>query len=253
METLTFLNGKGKSVRLNASLFKLILKTIGIPHLGTGMRLKLLLMALEKMKPLVKTCLDAGCGYGFVSFQLAKHGLNITALDSDHKRLSVAKKLNQILLPSVNFLKGSIYQLPFKDESFDLVVCLEVLEHLKNDKKALQEISRVTKNGGYTVISFPQYQQNIKDFKKLGHIRPGYHLSDLQEQASKLGLQLDSLYPYGRTPLGKLALNIDYYASLLAPAFAALLFPFLYPLLIIDSNLDAKDQPSNYLAVFRKI
>jgi ubiquinone/menaquinone biosynthesis C-methylase UbiE len=48
---------------------------------------------------------------------------------------------------------GSIYDIPFKDRSFDLVICNEVLEHVDDPGKALSELERVTKK--YCLISVP--------------------------------------------------------------------------------------------------
>jgi len=53
------------------------------------------------------------------------------------------------------FLSGSAYSLPFNDNSFDLVVCSEVLEHLHEYKDAIKEISRVLRPGGQFLASVP--------------------------------------------------------------------------------------------------
>jgi ubiquinone/menaquinone biosynthesis C-methylase UbiE len=53
-------------------------------------------------------------------------------------------------------LRGSVYELPFRDESFDCVIISEVLEHLGEDERALSEISRVLKPGGILAASVPR-------------------------------------------------------------------------------------------------
>jgi SAM-dependent methyltransferase len=53
-------------------------------------------------------------------------------------------------------MRGSVYQLPFPDESFDCVIISEVLEHLHEDQRALREISRVLKQGGVLAASVPR-------------------------------------------------------------------------------------------------
>src|SRR5438105_1168925 len=112
---------------------------MGPPHLGTRIRLRLLSDTLKKLNiPQNAQVLDAGSGYGLVSLFLAKKGMQVTGVDSDEKRLKVARKINK----SINFIKADLYQLPFKDSSFDLVICLEVLEHLRDDKKAIKDMAR---------------------------------------------------------------------------------------------------------------
>lgn len=53
-------------------------------------------------------------------------------------------------------IRGSVYELPFADETFDVVIISEVLEHLGEDEKALAEISRVLKRGGTLAASVPR-------------------------------------------------------------------------------------------------
>lgn len=57
------------------------------------------------------------------------------------------------LFPNLIFKEGSIYKLPYKDNSFDLVVCTEVLEHLDAPPKVLNEILRTSRK--YVLISVP--------------------------------------------------------------------------------------------------
>ena len=86
---------------------------------------------------------DIGCGEGFVS-RLLWHNfpnLQLKALDFDTQAIAKAKQNSP---KEIVFLQGDVYRLPFKDESFDVVFCLEVLEHLKNPERALDELCRVT-------------------------------------------------------------------------------------------------------------
>lgn len=85
--------------------------------------------------------LEIGIGSGFVSKYLRERGINITTLDFD---------------PSLNPNKvGSVLDIPFEDNFFEVVACYEVLEHLpfENFNKALAEIYRVSKS--YAVLSLP--------------------------------------------------------------------------------------------------
>jgi SAM-dependent methyltransferase len=66
---------------------------------------------------------------------------------------TLAKELGKKDHPHLILKQVSIYELPYKDNSFDLVICTEVLEHLDDPQKALQEMVRVSKK--YLLLSVP--------------------------------------------------------------------------------------------------
>jgi len=99
----------------------------------------------------IDTVLDAGCGEGFTLNRFYKNKLGRQLLGVDFS--SVAINLGKNLFPFINFKKANIYSLPFKNNSFDLVVCSEVLEHLSDPALALKEIVRVSKR--FCLLSVP--------------------------------------------------------------------------------------------------
>jgi ubiquinone/menaquinone biosynthesis C-methylase UbiE len=107
------------------------------------------------------TMLDLGCGEGRHIFGLMEKfpDLKCIGLDPHIESLDKAfeglKFLESISNTKTNFLSGSAYSLPFSDDSFDLVVCSEVLEHLHDYKDAIKEINRVLKPGGQFLASVP--------------------------------------------------------------------------------------------------
>lgn len=102
--------------------------------------------------------LDIGCGNAVLYDTLAKKSIEYTGVDISGKMLEMAKKRigrNKRKLP-VRFIKGSIIGLPFKDNQFDWVLALAVLHHLPSrelQEKAVQEIYRVLKPKGKTIVS----------------------------------------------------------------------------------------------------
>lgn len=93
-----------------------------------------------------------GAGEGFVSGHLKtiyKNNISITGVDNNYDALKVARSLNSF----DNIIQGDIYHLPLQNDSFDLVVCTEVLEHLRHVEKALEELKRVTR--GHCLFSVP--------------------------------------------------------------------------------------------------
>lgn len=95
----------------------------------------------------VKNAIDIGCGEGFIANYLNLPA--ITGVDISENALKIAKYRNQ----KYNFCMGSVYNLSFKRNSFDLVVATEVLEHLNEPELALEEIRRVSKK--YCIFSVP--------------------------------------------------------------------------------------------------
>jgi ubiquinone/menaquinone biosynthesis C-methylase UbiE len=95
-----------------------------------------------------KDILEAGCGTGLILQELAKVAKTTTGLDLS---LGMARQAKTKGLPVV---LGSITDLPFAAESFDVVLSFKVLAHLQNIERALQEIARVTRPGGHVVLEF---------------------------------------------------------------------------------------------------
>jgi ubiquinone/menaquinone biosynthesis C-methylase UbiE len=107
--------------------------------------------AVQSLQP--RTMLDAGCGEGFVARRLlaAMPDLTLTGCDVFPGALAVAARNN----PAATFVPGSVVELPFADNAFDVVGCFEVLEHLPGDlpRQALVEFARVARRG--VVLSVP--------------------------------------------------------------------------------------------------
>lgn len=100
----------------------------------------------------VETALDIGARDGHITRLLAKRVRSVVALDL---------ALPNIKAPGVTCVEGNAADLPFSDESFDLVMCAEVLEHIPEPhlQAACKEISRVTR--GHALIGVP-YRQDIR-------------------------------------------------------------------------------------------
>jgi SAM-dependent methyltransferase len=93
-------------------------------------------------------------------------------------------------------VKADISKLPFEDNSFDVILCNHVLEHIPNDTKAMQELFRVMKVGGMGIFQIPQDLSREKTFEDNS-------ITDKKERAKIFG-QYDHVRVYGRDYFDKL-------------------------------------------------
>jgi 2-polyprenyl-3-methyl-5-hydroxy-6-metoxy-1,4-benzoquinol methylase len=114
-----------------------------------NIRVKLLKIARLLGKGENKTLLEAGGGGGYCSWFFAKMGFKVVNLD-----IHPLKNYNSEEQSKENFFHvvGNLEKTNFKDNQFDVVVCLDVIEHL-DAEKALNEIKRVLKPGGIFILT----------------------------------------------------------------------------------------------------
>jgi SAM-dependent methyltransferase len=105
------------------------------------------------------TVLDAGCGEGRHCFGALEHGARVVGLDLDLASLRPAvgglRKRGEELGSLGAMIQGDTFRLPFRDESFDKVICSEVMEHVHDYTAAARELARVTKPGGALAVTIP--------------------------------------------------------------------------------------------------
>jgi len=100
-----------------------------------------------------KRVLDAGCGAGYGSAEMAHSALSVMGADIAAEAISYARA--NYRLPNLNFLQSSCAALPFKDSTFDLIVAFEVIEHLENFSSLLLEARRLLAPNGQFIVSTP--------------------------------------------------------------------------------------------------
>jgi SAM-dependent methyltransferase len=122
---------------------------------------------VEPLRP--ASTLDAGCGEGETLVRLGPLlGERIAAVDLS--AYSVGRTTKR--LPDVDARVASVADLPFADASFDLVLCLEVLEHLEDPAAAVAEIARVAASD--VVVSVPH-----EPYFRIGSLLRGRHVRAL--------------------------------------------------------------------------
>jgi len=114
-----------------------------VPHLRPGMQVA-----------------DCGCGPGSITIGVAEIVApgQVTGIDVEPRQIETARALaKERGVGNVRFETGSIYELPFPDESLDAAVAHFVIEHVREPIRALREMRRVLKPGGFAAIKDPYY------------------------------------------------------------------------------------------------
>jgi SAM-dependent methyltransferase len=109
--------------------------------------------------------LDIGCGEGRHTITACQHrdtvcvgaDFDYKSLVETRKKLDVHRQFNDIHCRQVDLSCMDITRLPFKSDSFDIVICSEVLEHIPDDAAAVRELVRVLKPGKTLAVSVPRF------------------------------------------------------------------------------------------------
>ena len=92
--------------------------------------------------------LDIGCGGGVLTEEFARLNCQVTGIDISEESLAVARAHAQTEGLSINYQIGSAIQLQYDENSFDVVSCCDVLEHIVEWKQVIAEVGRVLRKGG---------------------------------------------------------------------------------------------------------
>ncbi|MFI1156908.1 class I SAM-dependent methyltransferase [Streptomyces sioyaensis] len=109
--------------------------------------------------------LDLGCGAGRHAFECYRRGAQVVALDQNGEEIREVAKWFAAMKEageapagaSATAMEGDALNLPFPDDSFDVVIISEVMEHIPDDKGVLAEMVRVLRPGGRIAVTVPRY------------------------------------------------------------------------------------------------
>jgi SAM-dependent methyltransferase len=153
--------------------------------------------------------LDVGAGFGRHAFEVARRGAAIVALDYGEPevvatRSTIAAMVEAGEITADRFagaLRGDATRLPFSDETFDVVITSEVLEHIQDDVAAIAEMYRVLKPGGIFAVTVPSWLPEVINWRlssdyhapasKGGHVRI-YSAVELAAKLRAAGLHIEA-------------------------------------------------------------
>lgn len=110
-----------------------------------------------------KKILDIACGEGYGCFLMSKTASHVTGIDINDETINKAKE--KYNTNNIEFRQGDILQIPFADQSFDIITCFETLEHVEEHDIVLSELKRVLKRSGLLFISTPE-KSNYRDKRR---------------------------------------------------------------------------------------
>lgn len=228
-------------------------RIIGTYDLGAKIRSVAVEEAL-RAHPEPSSILDAGCGRGQLCFQLHRRWPRARVLGVDYEDDLVAR-CNDLASrldarANLRFEQRSLPQA--LDERFDLVTCVDVLEHIDDDEGFVRCLYDATAPGGTLVLHTPATPQKryLSEYEEQhDHVRDGYALDDLRALMKRAGYgRVDVRYTFG--PSGALGWEILALAKR-GNAFAKILLPFAYLLASID-GLQHPRRGNGLLAVAHK-
>ena len=133
--------------------------------------------------------LDVGCGTGFLTKRLEDYG-TVIGVDSSEESLHYGRKRG---VSNICRLHLSSHPLPFRDEAFHLILALDILEHLEDDRVALAELRRVMKRGSFLLLTVPAFQWIWSGWDEvLGH-RRRYSLGEISRRISSAGFRMQMM------------------------------------------------------------
>jgi SAM-dependent methyltransferase len=135
--------------------------------------------------------LDVGCGVGANTLLALEHADSLVALDDSATALRFAR--GAIADRRCRWVSGDAARLPFADQQFDLVLALDVLEHIDDDAAAAAELLRVLRPGGLACIFVPALRALWGLQDRISHHRRRYAAGELRQLVAGAGFGVERL------------------------------------------------------------
>ncbi len=125
--------------------------------------------------------LDAGCGSGRTLDELVAYG-RVTGVDASRTAVAAARVRGHR-----DVLVARVERLPLATARFDVVTCLDVIEHTPDDRQTFAELLRVTRPGGYLLVTVPAYPSLWSTHDEVNHHYRRYRRRSLLDVATAAG------------------------------------------------------------------
>ncbi len=218
---------------------------------------RMALRQVEKEKKTSLTVLDAGSGFGQYDYYMARrhNDWQIKGVDVKPEQIADCNAFfHKTGLKNATFAKADLTTFAEK-ETYNLILCVDVMEHIEEDRKVLKNFHRSLKKGGMLLISTPSDQGGSDvhhhDHEESGehsfideHVRDGYAIGEITDKLKDAGFSKTEVY-YQYGPTGNLGwklsmkypivmLNTSYLFFVILPFYYLLTFPFVLVLNALD-------------------
>lgn len=220
----------------------------GMPIVGLRIRARNIFSLIPDSRDF-KNILDAGSGSGVFSFELARRfpDAKITGVDPLAETIRQCNFIaEKIAVKNIEFREGLLEELP-REQRFDLIISVDMLEHISDDTGILRIMSDLLEEGGLLVLHVPALYRRYPFMKKSlnfdvqTHVRAGYTIQDLTEKTSTAGLQIEKIgYTYGFWET--ISNNISYMITG-ASMRNKKVYAMAFPLLMLISMLGYRARP----------
>ena len=134
----------------------------------------------------IKSCFEIGAGGGENLLQLKKRNIAVSGIDIDEE------SVNTSISKGLNVKKMDLFKLNFT-KKYDLILMMDVLEHIKNDEAALQIIKKGLKKEGHLIITVPAFNFLYSAHDKLNHHYRRYAKTELEKKLLNAGFVIEKI------------------------------------------------------------
>lgn len=220
-----------------APLIKLYMKMFGVPIIGFRTRFSMVKKLTDRMDLRGKKVLDIGCGRGAFSLMLSDR-CQVLGIDLQNERITEVKRIAEKFGLNARFEAGDIFNIYKMHRGYDGMICIELIEHVRDDKGLLGKLNSMLKKDGFLILTTPSIDRRVHqaiEEQPGGHVRTGYSPDGITALLDKSGFDTESISfmdPF----------NIHYIHAFTFSTkkrkytlFAYLLFPFTYALIWLTS------------------
>ena len=179
--------------------------------------------------------LDAGAGSGRTLDELTEYG-PVAGIELNPRGVEAARERGHL-----DVQQGAIEAIPHPDDSFEVVTCLDVIEHTPDDVRSLSELRRVTRPGGVLVVTVPAYPRLWSRHDEVNRHHRRYTRRSLRAAAQAAGWSVERMTAFNATYLVPAALVriVRRGTNGASPSELALTPPALNPVLELPLRAEA--------------
>jgi 2-polyprenyl-3-methyl-5-hydroxy-6-metoxy-1,4-benzoquinol methylase len=254
----------GKELALgNTSLGgRLFYALLGLDHMGQRVRAFHVMRLLKKENINPVKILDAGCGDGMLTFSLSRRYKDaiITGVDFDADLFGNCKLiLSRTGQSNISFRQADLVSLNGKAE-YDLIICIDVLEHIQDDQQALKNLFAALNDEGVAIIHVPRNHKLNKYYlggssfqrRQSDHVRDEYIEEEIVSKIEAAGFKImEKRYTFGF--FGSVSRELFYKIERLNSRVRFLAKLALFPLMAGFAFLDTKSANSRYQGYLFKL